>query len=248
LVIIKTMEFYFDKKRTVVIGVLLAGFLAGGTILWRQGGVGFLGANLSRGMGNVGEWTEIKPRTESDRARLATIEEQKSPTKSAKSPKPAPVEWCPVAVAPTGAKTVIINEVAWMGSVAGHNDEWIELKNITEQAVDLSGWQLQNRNQKIKISFSDNEILPAAGLYLLERTDDDSAPQATADKIYKGALANKEEAIYLFDADCRLIDSVLAGSKWPAGDNTAKKTMFRLPDFRWQTSAVVDGTPRAENR
>lgn len=243
------MEFYLEKKSAIAIGVLLAGFLTGGAILWWQGGVGFLGANLSRGMGNVGEWTEIKPRVESEKGRLTADAAGEKGAKTAKNQKPAPVEWCDSAVAPPiDAKGVIINEVAWMGSTASYSDEWIELKNITGQDIDLSGWQLQNKNQKIKISFSENEILPAGGFYLLERTDDDSAPQAAADKIYKGTLANKEEAIYLFDGACRLADAVLAGAKWPAGDNASKKTMFRLPDFRWQTSALAGGTPRAQNR
>jgi len=243
------MIFNLDKKQAAAIGVLLAGFLIGGAILWRQGGAGFLGADLSRGLAGAGEWTEIKPRVESDKTRLAAVKAQEKESKPAKNQKPAPVAWCDAAAAPPiAAKSVIINEVAWMGSAAGYSDEWIELKNITDQDIDLSGWQLQNKSQKIKISFLENEILPPGGLYLLERTDDDSAPQAVADKIYKGTLANKEEAIYLFDAACGLADAVIAGAKWPAGDNAAKKTMFRLPDFRWQTSALAGGTPRADNK
>ena len=244
------MNFILDKKQTAAIGVLLAGFLIGGAILWRQGGARFLGANLSQSLAGAGEWTEIKPRvadTAYENSESESAGGQNS--KTAKAQKPLPVEWCPAAgAAPSAAKSVIINEVAWMGSAANYSDEWIELKNITDQDIDLSGWQLQNKNQKIKISFSENEILPPGGLYLLERTDDDSAPQAIADKIYKGTLANKEEAVYLFDAACRLADAVLAGAKWPAGDNASKKTMVRLPDFRWQTSALSGGTPRAGNK
>lgn len=242
------MGLYFEKKQIITIGGLLIGLLVGGIILWWQGGAGFLGANLSRDLGDIGEWTEIKPRVESDKIHQVEKNQEKV-AKVIQKHKTAPIEWCDYAIASLiGAKSVIINEVAWMGSVASYSDEWIELKNITGQDINLSKWQLQNKNQKIKIAFSENEILPAGGLYLLERTDDDSAPQAVADKIYKGTLANKEEAIYLFDADCRLVDAVIAGAKWPAGDNATKKTMFRLPDLRWQTSAFIGGTPRGENK
>jgi hypothetical protein len=40
---------------------------------------------------------------------------------------------------------VIINELAWAGSskpAYGSDDEWIELKNMTSDAIDISGWQL----------------------------------------------------------------------------------------------------------
>jgi len=56
------MDFYVEKKQAIIIGLLVFGLLAGGAILWRQNGAGFLGANLSRALGGAGGWTEIKPR------------------------------------------------------------------------------------------------------------------------------------------------------------------------------------------
>ncbi len=242
------MDFYVEKKQAIIIGLLVFGLLAGGAILWRQNGAGFLGANLSRALGGAGGWTEIKPRVANSTGTPAAPAPGKE-TKSAKAAKPAPVEWCRVEVAPpAGEKSIIFNEIAWMGTVASYSDEWMELKNVSGQEIDLNGWQIQNKNQKIKISFGENEILLPAGLYLLERTDDESAPQAIADKIYKGGLANTQEGLYLFDANCRLQDAIVSGAKWPAGDNASKKTMIRLPDLRWQTSAAGGGTPRAENK
>jgi hypothetical protein len=37
-------------------------------------------------------------------------------------------------------QTVVINELLWMGSSTSSADEWIELRNLTDQAVDLSNW------------------------------------------------------------------------------------------------------------
>ncbi len=105
---------------------------------------------------------------------------------------------------------------------------------------------IAKQKPKIKIVFTGDETLPPHGLYLLERTDDDSVPQVAADKTYKGALGNQSEALYLFDDNCRLADAAMAPAKWPAGDNLSKKTMFRRPDLGWQTSALAGGTPRAE--
>ena len=45
---------------------------------------------------------------------------------------------------PLGANAldVIISEVAWGGTAANANDEWIELYNTTNVPIDLSGWTL----------------------------------------------------------------------------------------------------------
>ena len=37
---------------------------------------------------------------------------------------------------------VVINEIAWMGTDASPNDEWIELYNRTEKEIALSNWVL----------------------------------------------------------------------------------------------------------
>jgi hypothetical protein len=153
---------------------------------------------------------------------------------------------CVKTVAVPRRASIIINEVAWMGSLKSYSDEWIELKNISLDPVDLNGWQLQNKKQKIKIFFEPAVVAPG-GLYLLERTDDESAPLVPADLLYVGSLANSNEALYLFDSQCVLNDQVEAASKWPAGDNISKKTMERTVNFLWTSSKEPAGTPRGEN-
>jgi len=44
--------------------------------------------------------------------------------------------------------SVIINEVAWAGTVADSGDEWIELRNLETNPVDLSGWVLRWRRKR----------------------------------------------------------------------------------------------------
>ena len=142
---------------------------------------------------------------------------------------------------------VIINEVAWMGTKNSSNDEWIELKNISQEAVDLSGWQLLDKENQIKVIFDVGEVIPNNGFFLLERTDDNSVPDQKADLIYTGGLKNSDEALYLFDKNCQLQDVVKANPNWPAGDNKTKRTMERKSDFSWQSSASPGGTPKSKN-
>lgn len=157
---------------------------------------------------------------------------------------------------PHPALSVVMSEIAWMGTTASaaleraspdldpesFSDEWIELLNTTAQTIDLRGWTLRANDGDPSIVL-DGQI-PPYGHYLLERTDDNSALAATADQIYTGNLNNNGEDLRLSDGGT-LIDRVNA---WYAGNNTTKQTMVRvnpaLPGTdpaAWQ-NGVVDGS------
>ena len=142
---------------------------------------------------------------------------------------------------------VIFNEVSWMGGTGSPADEWIELKNISGENVDLSGWQIYNKDEKIRIVFPEEVGILKNGFFLLKRLDDFLLEGIKPDFVYKGGLKNENEALYLFDKNCQLEDEVFASSTWPAGDNSTKRTMERKPGLNWQTSFAPGGTPRAEN-
>lgn len=130
---------------------------------------------------------------------------------------------------------VVFNEIAWMGNSESPNKEWIELKNISSNLINLAGWQLLDKTEDIKLVFSDISLNPK-GLLVLERSVD-----------YKGAMNNTNEALFLLDSLCVLRDKVLADEEWPAGDNDTKRTMERTSDLGWQTSENEGGTPRLAN-
>ena len=140
--------------------------------------------------------------------------------------------------------SLLINELAWMGNETSSNDEWIELYNATDAAVDLTGWRLEATDGSPNITLEGT--IEAGGYFLLERTDDDTVPAVTADQLYSGGLGNNGEQLRLYDQDGGLVDEVNASDGWPAGNNTAKQTMQRAATG-WLTSVAVGGTPRAEN-
>lgn len=139
---------------------------------------------------------------------------------------------------------VVINEIAWMGTTANANGEWIELFNNTGSAIDLTDWSLRATDGTPSTTLSG--IIPADGFFLLERTNDDSAPDATADQIYTGALGNTGETLTLYDNTGNAINIV---SGWSAGDNVTKQTMARIDptEDNWGNSANPGGTPGATN-
>ncbi|OGH04593.1 MAG: hypothetical protein A2W22_04995 [Candidatus Levybacteria bacterium RBG_16_35_11] len=45
---------------------------------------------------------------------------------------------------PINPGDVVINEIMWMGSSVNSSDEWLELRNMTSNTIDLSNWVIEN--------------------------------------------------------------------------------------------------------
>ena len=111
------------------------------------------------------------------------------------------------------AHSVVINEVAWAGTAASADDEWIELWNPGSESIPLDQWVLTDGND-IKIPLG-GSIGPGE-YFLLERGGDDTVSDISASQLYTGALSNSGEDLRLLDPDGNIIDSA-GGSPWPAG-------------------------------
>ncbi len=121
--------------------------------------------------------------------------------------------------------SVLINEIAWAGTSASSSDEWIELQNQTANAIDLSGWRLTDGGD-INVGLSG--VLPAFSYFLLERTDDSTLADLSANQIYTGALSNSGERLELLDPSGSVMDTANSdGGGWPAGDAGSRKSMER---------------------
>jgi hypothetical protein len=169
------------------------------------------------------------------------------------TPSPQPTSY------PAG--TILINEVAWAGTGASSSDEWIELMNTTENSIDLSGWIMTDGGD-VQISLT-GEIGPH-GYYLLERTDDMTVADLSADMIYGGTLSNGGEHLQLLDPSGQTIDSANQdGGGWPAGSSSQRFSMERRgggdAPGNWATytgyggtahdaaGGLIGGTPRQTN-
>ncbi len=129
---------------------------------------------------------------------------------------------------------VVINEVAWMGTKANDENEWIELYNAASQPIDISGWSLRSSDEKglnIVFATSTTPLIPADGFYLLERTDDNTTSEpAQWFGSFDNGLSNSQcEVLSLYDAQNNLIDKTACNNNdWPAGDNKTYQTMERI--------------------
>jgi Lamin Tail Domain/PKD domain len=137
---------------------------------------------------------------------------------------------------------VILSEVAWMGSSASANHEWIELHNTDGADVDVSGWTLSDG---MNLSIALSGIIAANSYAVLERTSDDSV-SGTAFLIYTGALVNTGATLTLTRSDGATEDQVAGGEAWLSigGDNTTKETA-QYTTAGWVTGAPTPGRANA---
>jgi PKD repeat protein len=172
---------------------------------------------------------------------------------------------------------VRINEVCWAGSSHSPGAEWIELVNLSSNAVDLSGWRLVSSDGAPDIRLNGAigivaEGDPFSGYYLLERDSDDAVSGIAADALYAGALTDAGETLFLYDAAGRLVDTANASSagganaQWVSGTDASGDPAFASMEridpqgddhpSNWATCAIPlqkgegslgFGTPRAEN-
>jgi hypothetical protein len=165
---------------------------------------------------------------------------------------------------PADLKDVVINEIAWMGTDASINDEWIELYNNTNSSIDLTKWKLQAVDGSPVIELSG--IIPSQEYFLLERSDDNTILDIPADLIYSGSLGNSGEHLQLIDSLNQIIDEIDNSAGWFAGDNTLKISMERIHPMKdgsdstsWDSNNgiiksgvdannnAIYGTPKSQN-
>ncbi len=98
--------------------------------------------------------------------------------------------------------SVVINEIAWMGTEVSSTDEWIELYNKANREIDLTGWWIEE-GSKTKTNLTGT--IGASGI---ERYTIIEKPN--------GNLNNAGDIIVLYDASGKIIDQV-APASWDDG-------------------------------
>ncbi len=170
--------------------------------------------------------------------------------------------------------SVIINEVAWGGTAANSNDEWIELYNPTANDINLAGWRLISSDNSPDIYLTG--IIKASGFYLLKTreaaiistlgTPGPAGNNYAADQLYTGNLSNDGETLRLYSASGNLVDTAnLDGAGWNGGSGSPsygsmeRRLGFADGPFSWITNTGVvrngldangnpiNGTPKNAN-
>jgi hypothetical protein len=129
---------------------------------------------------------------------------------------------------------VVINELIWTGMAGNAGDEWLELRNMTDSPVDLSGWQLTKKRtgdgvEVLMLTIPSGTTIAGRGYLLVAEFEKDNSGLNVEPNLMAGsgsddnadfALANTDLQIKLYGGDFSagglLIDSADDGSGAPA--------------------------------
>jgi hypothetical protein len=138
---------------------------------------------------------------------------------------PPYAEWkvysCQLPANSTQRPMVVINELmaansSTMADPQGEFDDWIELRNLADQEVDLSGKYLSDDlSNPRKWQFPAGTTIPAGG-YLMIWADEDGADTPGLHASFK--LSASGESVYLIDSDANqnsVLDSITFGTQIP---------------------------------
>jgi len=151
-----------------------------------------------------------------------------------------------VAITTASNSPVIINELmasntSTLADPQGEFDDWVELHNVTDQDVDLTGHYLTDEpNNPRKWVFPAGTIIPANG-YLIVWADEDGAATPGLHASFK--LSADGEEIFLTDTDANfnaILDSISFGAQ--TTDRSYGRTATDADVW-----AILDPTPGALN-
>jgi len=151
-----------------------------------------------------------------------------------------------VAVTSASNSPVVINEVMASNAITladpqGEFDDWIELRNLADEEVDLTGRYLSDEpNNPRKWPFPAGTKIPANG-YLIIWADEDGAATPGLHASFK--LSAEGEEIFLTDTDANynaILDSIAFGSQTP--DRSYGRTAADVDAW-----GIMSATPGAPN-
>ncbi|MEK7655318.1 MAG: lamin tail domain-containing protein [Patescibacteria group bacterium] len=142
------------------------------------------------------------------------------------------------------APHLVIGEVAWSGSSAGTSDEWLELWNLDDADLSISGFALIGASGQ-PLVFPADTTVPSRGSFLISNYSDtdpksalNAAPQMVTTAV---SLSNSSLSIVLKDATGNELDRVGDAKLPPAGTSgEIKATMIRNGDL-WETASSSEG-------
>ncbi len=160
---------------------------------------------------------------------------------------------------PAFGQSVIINEINYNSAPEADTEDWVEIYNRSDAAVDISGWIIKDGNDDNEFVFEASTILDAGAYLVIVRDLDDFKlvfPNVTnvVDSIDFN-FSNAGELIRLYNSSEELIDQVEYDdeSPWPTEPDGDGPTLeLRDPDLNndlassWSTSSG-NGTPGSLN-
>jgi hypothetical protein len=141
-----------------------------------------------------------------------------------------------------GSSQVVFSEIAWGGSQKSTADEWIELANLGNGSIDISGWTMTGlATSGGVLTIPANTSIAAGGTYLVANYKMGSSstllipPNLVTTAV---SIPNTALNFALFDTAGTMVDSLVDPGAPNAGSNTTFATMERNSDLSWVTAEV----------
>ena len=137
------------------------------------------------------------------------------------------------------SQEVIFSEIQRMWTTNSSFDEWIELKNLSGNDIDLNWRVVVSEDWTPNISLQ--RVIKSNWYFLLERTDDNSAYQVKWDLFYSWSLENWWEVLLLKNKNWEIVDMV---DWWSAWKSSGRVSMLRDENLNW-VDWIVDWDPKS---
>lgn len=120
---------------------------------------------------------------------------------------------------------VIINEVMWSGTSKSLDDQWIELRNTTNQEVDIGKWKIEYSRDinKPPIMIPANRVIPANGYFVISNYSNESNNsilniEVDMSNASMNLLPSNNGNLVLKDAYGEIVDQALGETQWAKGE------------------------------
>jgi hypothetical protein len=160
---------------------------------------------------------------------------------------------------PEGHEAVVINEINYNSHAQFNPEDWIELYNNSESAIDISGWELQDADAAHRFYFSPNTVLDIQNYLVVCRDTSAFKSFFPGVKNFVGnfnfGLNQNGESIRLFNKQHIALDSIKFSNRYPwplmpdGGGPTLElknPVMDNALPISWKASQD-HGTPGAKN-
>ena len=146
----------------------------------------------------------------------------------------------------TIGETIVINEVLANSGVAS---DWIEVRNRTNAAVDISGWFLSDSGTDLlKYRIPAGTVIPAGGFRTYYESTNFGAASVDTNKITAFALSDVGESVYLSSAvSDQLTDYQSKEDFGPSTEGEALGAYYKPSTDSYNFVAMMTGTPGAAN-
>lgn len=147
----------------------------------------------------------------------------------------------PVRASPLPDGPLVLGEIAWAGSSKSTADEWLELWNLGDLPIDLTGYRLLGAGGGDEGLSLDGFVIVPHSAFLVANyaAENEKSALAIDPHLVTSAVSLPNDTLFvrLINEDGDIVDEAGDGHAPPAGSTSpVKATMIRMPDGNWRTA------------